>query len=141
MSDWMEIIVPATVATADDVAALLADDIPSAALGVEIRGDEVVFWAPMDEYESVLSRTRDATTQMSQEWGIAVDTAGITIKPAAPESEWRDAWKRHFHVTELTRRLTIVPSWETHTPRADEIAPLCSASALTERPPEVGSRL
>lgn len=116
----MEIIVPATVASADDVAALLADDIETAALGVEIRGDEVVFWAPMDEYESVLTRTRTTTTRMANDWGISVDPAGITARPSAPESEWRDAWKRHFHVTRITSRLTIVPSWETHEPAHDE---------------------
>lgn len=121
MSDWMEIIVPATVASADDVAALLADEIPSAALGVEIRADDVVFFAPMADYESVLVATREAVARMASAWGMAVDARGISTRPAAPESEWRDAWKRYFHVTSVSPRLTIVPSWESHEPKPGEI--------------------
>lgn len=121
MSEWMQIIVPATVASADDVAALLADEIPAAGLGVEIRAADVVFFARIDAYEAVLAATREAAENLASEWGLAVDPAGINAQPVAPESEWRDAWKRYFHVTRVSPRLTIVPSWERHEPAPEEI--------------------
>lgn len=122
MSDWMEIIVPATVASADDVAALLADEIAAAGLGVEIRGADVLFFAPVQDFEAVLAATRVAVARMASDWGLAADAQGISARPAAPESEWRDAWKRYFHVTPVSPRLTIVPSWESHEAGPEEIA-------------------
>lgn len=120
-SDWMEITVPATVASADDVAALLADEIPAAALGLEIRADEIVFFAPMAEYESVLAHTRETAERLAREFHMPVRAQDVSARPAAPESEWRDAWKRYFHVTRLSERITVVPSWESHEPEPGEI--------------------
>lgn len=120
MSEWIEIIVPASVASADDVAALLAGEVADAAGGTEIRGSEVVFWVPVERGEQALAETVNAALRMAAQ-GIAVDASGVQARPAAPESEWRDAWKRYFHVIRLTRQITIVPSWETHAPEPDEI--------------------
>jgi ribosomal protein L11 methyltransferase len=119
-SDWIEIVVPTTVAGADDVAALLADEIEAASAGTEIRADEVVFWAPLAHCEEVLAQTRSAVAQMANR-GVAAEAAAVCARPAVPETEWRDAWKRYFHVTQITRQITIVPSWETHVPAAEEI--------------------
>ena len=119
-SDWIEIVVPTTVAGADDVAALLADEIEAARAGTEIRADEVVFWAPLERSEEVLAQTRSAVAQMANR-GVAAKAATVCARPAVPETEWRDAWKRYFHVTPITRQITIVPSWETHVPAAEEI--------------------
>lgn len=120
MSEWIEIIIPATVASADDVAALLADAVADAASGTEIRGSEVVVWAPLERLEQARADIVSATRRMAAQ-GLPVDPAGVVARAAVPESEWRDAWKRYFHVTRLTRQITIVPSWKTHTPAADEI--------------------
>jgi ribosomal protein L11 methyltransferase len=38
------------------------------------------------------------------------------MRPAAPEAEWRDAWKRHFRTVRLTRQIVVVPSWDSHEP-------------------------
>ncbi|MBX5489995.1 MAG: 50S ribosomal protein L11 methyltransferase [Chloroflexi bacterium] len=50
------------------------------------------------------------------------------LRPIAPlqvreivEADWENAWKRHFHVRHVGRRLVIVPSWRQHTPRPDEV--------------------
>jgi ribosomal protein L11 methyltransferase len=120
VSEWIEIIIPATVASADDVAALLAGEVAEAASGTEIRGGEVVVWAPIERLEEARAAIVAAAQRMAAQ-GLPVNPAGVVARPAVPESEWRDAWKRYFHVTRLTRQLTIVPSWETHTPGADEI--------------------
>lgn len=34
---------------------------------------------------------------------------------------WRDSWKEHFKVTRLGPRLVIRPSWETFTPKKDDV--------------------
>jgi ribosomal protein L11 methyltransferase len=120
VSEWIEIIIPATVASADDVAALLAEEVAEAASGTEILGNEVVVWVPALRLEEARAAIVAAAQRMAAR-GLPVNAAGVVARPAAPESEWRDAWKRYFHVTRLTRQLTIVPSWETHTPGADEI--------------------
>ena len=38
-----------------------------------------------------------------------------------PEAEWRDAWKRYFKISRLTRQIVVVPSWESYTPAADDV--------------------
>lgn len=120
MSDWLEIIVPTTVAAADDVAGLLASEIEAAAAGTEQRADQVVFWVALEAGEQVLEDTRRAVADMAAS-GLPVDPAQVTMRPAVPEEEWRDAWKRHFHVVRLTRRIVIVPSWESYQPQADDL--------------------
>ena len=120
--DWLEIIVPATATDVDDVAALLADAIEPAREGTEIRGDEVVIWAPLETAEATLSEVRAAVAAFA-EAGLGVDPATVRGQPALPEAEWRDAWKRYFHVSRLTRRFVVVPSWErdTFTAAADDV--------------------
>ncbi len=122
MTDWVEIIVPATAVDVDDVAALLADAIEPAREGTEIRGDEVVIWAPLATHEATLAEVRVAVAAFA-EAGLGVDPAAVRAQPALPESEWRDAWKRYFHVSRLTRRIVVVPSWErdTFTAAADDV--------------------
>jgi ribosomal protein L11 methyltransferase len=38
-----------------------------------------------------------------------------------PEAEWRDAWKRYFKVSHLTRQFVVVPSWETYDAKPGEV--------------------
>ncbi len=37
------------------------------------------------------------------------------------EADWAEAWKRHFHVLRLGRRLVIKPSWRRHHRAGDEV--------------------
>jgi ribosomal protein L11 methyltransferase len=37
------------------------------------------------------------------------------------EADWAEAWKVHFHVLRLGRRLVIKPSWRRHAREADEV--------------------
>lgn len=120
MSEWLEIVVPTTVAAADDVAGLLAAELEAAGAGTELRGDEVVFWVALEDGERVLEDTRRVAAELAAS-GLPVDPARITMRAAVPEQEWREAWKRHFHVIRLTRRIVIVPSWEEHAPAPDDL--------------------
>jgi ribosomal protein L11 methyltransferase len=121
MADWAEIVIPVGAADVDDVAALIASEIPAARAGTEQRGDDVVFWVREADAEAALATTRDAAARW-QASGLAVDPARVRIATAMPEAEWRDAWKRYFRVSRLTRQFVIVPSWEQFTPGTDDIA-------------------
>lgn len=111
MADWVEVVVPVGAADVDDVAALIASEVAAAAAGTEQRGDEVVFWVGEADAAAALAATRDAVTRW-QAGGAAVDPAKVRLATALPEAEWRDAWKRYFKVSRLTRQFVVVPSWE-----------------------------
>lgn len=118
--EWVEVVIPVGAADLDDIAALVADEVPAAAAGTELRGDEVVFWAPLAESEAALAQARAAAAQWAER-GAALDPARVHLATAMPEQEWRDAWKRYFKVTRVTRQVVIVPSWESHTPTPDDV--------------------
>jgi ribosomal protein L11 methyltransferase len=118
--EWVEVIVPVGAADVDDVAALIAEELPAAAAGTEQRGDEVVFWVPLADGEAALAQTR-AIVARWQEQGASVDAARVRLASAMPEAEWRDAWKRYFKVSRLTRQFVVVPSWESYTAAPDDV--------------------
>jgi ribosomal protein L11 methyltransferase len=119
-TDWVEIIVPVGAADVDDIAALIASEVPAAAAGTEQRGDEIVFWVASTDVGSALAETRDAVARWAA-GGAAVDPARVRTATAMPEAEWRDAWKRYFKVSHLTREFVVVPSWETYEAKPGEV--------------------
>jgi len=120
MGDWVEIIVPVGAADVDDVAALIADEIPFAAAGTEQRGDEVVFWVAEADVAAALIETRNTCARWAA-GGMAVDGTRVHTAAAMPEVEWRDAWKKYFKVTRITRQFVVVPSWETYEPQPEDV--------------------
>ncbi|MDB4962607.1 MAG: ribosomal methyltransferase [Myxococcales bacterium] len=118
--DWVEVIVPVGAADVDDVAALIASEVPSAVAGTEQRGDEVVYWVATADAAAALAEARDAVTRW-QANGAAVDPARVRLSAALPESEWRDAWKKYFKVSRLTRQFVVVPSWERYVAHDSEV--------------------
>jgi len=118
--DWLEVIVQVGAADVDDIAALIVSEVSAAAAGIEQRGDEIVFWVSREDAPAALIEARDALARW-QANGAAVDPARVRLATAVPEAEWRDAWKRHFKVSHLTRQLVVVPSWETYAPAEGEI--------------------
>jgi ribosomal protein L11 methyltransferase len=120
MTDWLEIVVPTAVASCEDVGSLLADELADARRGTQLRSGEVVFWVEFPDGERVLAETRAFVTKLAER-GIAVDPSAVRAQPAVPEEEWRDAWKKYFHVTRLTRQIVVVPSWESHEPESDDL--------------------
>jgi ribosomal protein L11 methyltransferase len=120
-TNWTEVVVPVGAADVDDVAALIASEVVAAAAGTEQRGDEVVFWVAADAAAGALDEVR-AAAQRWQAGGLAIDPARIRLATAMPEAEWRDAWKRYFRVSRLTRQFVVVPSWERFAPGPDDIA-------------------
>jgi ribosomal protein L11 methylase PrmA len=104
-------VISVGAADVDDIAALVASEVSSAAAGTEQRGDEVVYWVTDDDAPAALAEARDAVARW-QAGGLAVDPARVRIAAAMPEAEWRDAWKKYFRVSRLTRQFVVVPSWE-----------------------------
>jgi ribosomal protein L11 methyltransferase len=120
-TDWVEVVVPVGARDVDDVAALIASEVAAAAAGTEQRADEVVFWVPEADAPAALVETRDMIARW-QANGAAVDPLRVRLADAMPEAEWRDAWKRYFRVSRLTRQFVVVPSWERFAPGPDDIA-------------------
>ena len=118
MTDWVEIIVAVGASDVDDVAALIASEVPAAAAGTEQRGDEIVFWAAAEEAAGALAQARDAVARW-QANGMAVDPARVRTATAMPEAEWRDAWKRYFKVLRPTRQFSSC--WETYAMAEGEV--------------------
>jgi ribosomal protein L11 methyltransferase len=119
-TNWAELVVPVGAADVDDVAALIASEVRAASAGTEQRGDEVVFWVAAEAAPGALAELRDALARW-QAGGIAVDPARARIADAMPEAEWRDAWKKYFRVSRLTRQFVVVPSWEHFAPGPDDV--------------------
>ena len=109
MADWVEIAIRVDGDRAEQVAAEVAPN------GAQLRDGEVVFWVALDEREAALAAARAAVG------AFGLDPADVTARAAVPESEWRDAWKRYFKVHRVTRRLVIVPSWETYEHAGDDV--------------------
>ncbi len=117
MTDWLEISVPVERGEAvDDIAGLIALELPDAAGGVEVRAGEIVYWVPFERGEAALAEARRAASALAA-GGQPIDAARVALRPAAPEAEWRDAWKRYFRTVRLTRQIVVVPSWDSHEPR------------------------
>lgn len=132
MSDWVEIVVPtgpgSPAGLLDEIAAVIASEVRAAAAGIEQRGDDVVFWVDAKDAEHALAETRSVVGQWAKTAAISglsepgiPDPSRIHSAKAAPEADWRDAWKRYFKVSRLTRQFVVVPSWERYEPTGDDI--------------------
>ncbi|HEY4183071.1 MAG TPA: 50S ribosomal protein L11 methyltransferase [Kofleriaceae bacterium] len=119
-TDWVEIVVPVGAAEVDDISALVVAEIAHAAAGAEQRGDEVVFWVAAEAAPVALADAKDAATRWAAN-GAQIDPAKIRMATALPEAEWRDAWKKYFKVSHLTKQFVVVPSWEKYTAAPGEV--------------------
>jgi ribosomal protein L11 methyltransferase len=80
---------------------------------VEVRATEIVFWVPRERAPAAENAARTAAAALAAS-GQPLDPAGVGSRTAAPEAEWRDAWKRYFRTVRLTRQIVVVPSWDSH---------------------------
>jgi ribosomal protein L11 methyltransferase len=111
--DWIEVVVGSSVALAEGVASELVEAVEAAQGGVQVRKDTVVFWVHPPDLEATIAEVRRCMQKL-QGMGWNVDPDRVRAGVLAPEEEWRDAWKKHFHVTRLTRQIVVVPSWESY---------------------------
>jgi ribosomal protein L11 methyltransferase len=104
---------------AETAAAWLVARLPDAAGGVELRPGEIVYWVPRERGAEAVEAARAVVASLV-EAGQPLDPARVTSRAAAPEAEWRDAWKRYFRTIRLTRQIVVVPSWDAHEPGPDD---------------------
>jgi ribosomal protein L11 methyltransferase len=119
-AEWVEVVVSCSVACTEGVASELVNSVGSAKGGVELRRDSVVFWVHPPELEVTIAEVR-ACLQGLKDQGWQIDPNRVRAGALAPEEEWRDAWKKHFHVTRLTRQIVVVPSWEEHEAKESDL--------------------
>ncbi len=108
--EWVELTLPAGP-LAEEIAAILVDIEPVYSDGAEVRGEDIVVYSPVDSAPAVADAIRSAASKLAAQ-GFEVDPLTLRIRPAPPEDEWRDAWKRYFHIKRFGQRIVIVPSWE-----------------------------
>lgn len=118
--EWIEVVVGTSVVLAEGLASELVEAVEAAKGGIQIRKGELVFWVHPPKLEETLAQVR-VCLQNLEAAGWQVDPERVAAGALAPEEEWRDAWKKHFHVTRLTRQIVVVPSWESFTPEATDI--------------------
>lgn len=118
--DWLEVEVDVGPGDAAEVAGALTTSVDHARAGVELRPGGIVFWVRAAEGEAAVRDTRAALAALAR-GGMAAGPARVRLRPAQPESEWRDAWKRHFGVTRVSSRIVVVPSWEAYVARPDDV--------------------
>lgn len=118
--EWIEVVVRCSVVCAEGVASELVQTVKAASGGVQVRKDSVVFWVHPPDLEDTLSEVRQCLRDL-KEAGWQIDPDRVGAGALAPEEEWRDAWKKHFHVTRLTRQIVVVPSWESYERLADDL--------------------
>lgn len=118
---WIEVVVTCPVSLAEGIAAELVSEIKAAEAGVQIRKNQVVYWVTPENMAETLQDTENCLAKLA---ALGWDTGPEKVQAGseAPEEEWRDAWKKYFHVTRLTRQIVVVPSWEQYEALATDLA-------------------
>jgi ribosomal protein L11 methyltransferase len=128
--EWLEVTVPAAP---DDVEAVADVLRRYSAGGVSIeepllsQGDSVsidagrpaLVRAYLRRDERFPSRRRALRRDLSR---LALDDALPRLRGRwVREEDWAEAWKRHFHIERVGRRLVVSPRWREYRSRPDEI--------------------
>ncbi|MBI4492537.1 MAG: 50S ribosomal protein L11 methyltransferase [Chloroflexi bacterium] len=131
MSQWLELWTSAEAEAADAVAEVLQrwgqgvaieEPVVVSADGESVQVDPnrpaiLRTYLPLDE--STAGR-RQQLEQAIWHLGQLRHVEPLQARVLA-ETEWADAWKRHFFVQHVGERIAIVPSWRRHRPGADEV--------------------
>jgi len=128
--EWLELTVPAAPADVEAVAEVLRRYSPG---GVSIeepllpQGETVsidtsrpaLVRAYLRRDERLPSRRRSLRRDLSR---LALDVALPRLRGRwVREEDWAEAWKRHFHIERIGKRIVVSPRWREYRPRPDEI--------------------
>lgn len=127
-SGWFKVAVDIPANAEEQMLHLLASQVEA---GAEVLGDEArplhpeladmpTGWVRLGVYGRAddlpsLRETMDEALRTLQGWGAVPEASKRLPEQAIPDG-WRDRWKSFFHVTRVTRRVVIRPTWESYIP-------------------------
>jgi ribosomal protein L11 methyltransferase len=131
--NWLEITVNCDPEQAEAVADVLARYAPGGVAiqqnALDLTGDEWQADGPLEPVASVRAylafepgldekrrRVEEALWHLRQIASIPEPQFRTVV-----EEEWANAWKEHFDVTRIGKRLIVKPSWREYIPQADDI--------------------
>lgn len=127
---WVEVVVRATLADAEQIADVLRDVAPD---GISI--EPVIRSSDTDDFSYEIldgpcivraalpgpfgpAQRRDLRRRLS--WLVLAEPLAPLRYRAVPPDEWLHAWKRHFHVLHVGR-IVVRPTWEPYTAAPGEV--------------------
>lgn len=80
-------------------------------------------WAIVTTYLPVNESTAERRSRIDIGVRLVAHVADISPlrERLVAEEDWQSAWKEHFHVLPVSRRITICPTWRQHDPAPGEI--------------------
>jgi ribosomal protein L11 methyltransferase len=78
-------------------------------------------YLPARDRRAARSAVHDATQALGHLQAFAIRPIGELETRVVDEADWADAWKAHFPVLRVGRRIVIRPTWRRHRPSADDV--------------------
>ena len=78
-------------------------------------------YVPASDPESAAGAVAAVETALGHLSAFGLRPIGELVTRVVHESDWATAWKRHFPVLRIGRRLVIRPTWRRHRPLRDEV--------------------
>src|SRR4051794_17978579 len=133
---WLELSVAADVEAVEAVSEILgrfasggttvepAFELVEEGLGARLdpsRPSIVRAYVPARDAAAGERAAADAAEALGHLQAFDLRTIGELTTRLVHESDWAEAWKAHFPVLRVGRRIVIRPTWLTHEPRADDV--------------------
>jgi ribosomal protein L11 methyltransferase len=133
---WLELAVEADTEAVEAVSEILARVAPGGTsvepgfdpiedgLGARIdpaRPTTVRAYVPALDAAAAAQAARTAEEALGHLQAFGLRPIGELRTRVLDEDDWAEAWKSHFHVLHLGRRLVIKPSWRRHRRSGDEV--------------------
>jgi ribosomal protein L11 methyltransferase len=78
-------------------------------------------YLPARDRTAAASAVRNARSALGHLQAFGLRPIGELETRVVDEADWADAWKAHFPVLRVGRRLVIRPTWRRHRPRPDDV--------------------
>jgi ribosomal protein L11 methyltransferase len=133
---WLELAVEADIEAVEAVSEILGRVAPGGSsvepafelvdegLGARLdptRPAIVRAYVPARDAESAAAAVREAGAALGHLQAFGLRPIGELRTRLVDEADWADAWKAHFPVMRIGRRLVIKPTWRRHRARAHDI--------------------